>query len=146
MSTGRAPYDSFETTSYGMPSGRLKPPDSLPKAEKTAFLALVASCPAGQFQPCDVPLIARWAELSIMCEQAAAMVRDEGMVGADGKPSGWFVAHQRLTRTLAAIGSRLKVGPSCRQPRAPKVQVRPMSYFDEQRLLREGDADGETSQ
>jgi len=83
--TGRRPYDSTDVNLYGTGSARLRPPASLGEPEKRAFLDLVTTTPAGQFQPSDLPLLIRWAELTVMCEQARGELAVQGMVVTDDK-------------------------------------------------------------
>ena len=67
---GRKPYETTELTSYGA-SRRLRPPDCLGELQKQAFIDLVSSCSTSQFRKCDVALLCRWAELTVIAEQAA---------------------------------------------------------------------------
>jgi hypothetical protein len=141
--TGRQPYETFEPTSYGVPSERLKVPADLSPAAKRAFLELVSSCPSEQFRVCDLPLVRRWAELSVMCQLAAANLETGGMIGPNGKPSPWVAIHLQATKALSGIALRLRVSPQSRAPRAPKSKARQLSYYDLENLQRqEADANG----
>jgi hypothetical protein len=85
--TGRRPYDTTDVTPYATGNARLRPPESLGAPEKQRFIDLIATTPAGQFQPSDLALLCRWAELTVMCEQAQGELAAGGMIGPDGKPS-----------------------------------------------------------
>jgi len=45
-------------------------PASLGEPEKRASLDLILSVPLEQFQASDLPLLARWSELTVMAEMA----------------------------------------------------------------------------
>jgi len=135
--TGRRPYDTTDVTPYGTGNARLRPPESLGAPEKQRFIDLIATTPAGQFQPSDLALLCRWAELTVMCEQAQGELAAGGMIGPDGKPSPWFSIYQQSVKALSGLALRLKIGPQARAPKAPKKTVGPVSYYD--RMLIEGE-------
>jgi hypothetical protein len=83
--TGRKPYDTTDVALYGTGSARLRPPASLGEPEKRAFLDLVTTVPAGQFRPSDLPLLCRWAELTVMAETAAGELAVSSMVTATAR-------------------------------------------------------------
>jgi hypothetical protein len=128
--TGRQPYETTDVLPFGTGVSRLRPPASLGEPEKAAFLDLVTSCPATQFEASDLPLLVRWAELVAMAETAAGELTVGGMVTADGKVSPWFTVHQQATKTLSGLALRLRLGPQSRTPKAPKRKAGPLSYFD----------------
>ena len=132
--TGRQPYATTDVLPFGTGTRRLRPPDGLSDAAKAAFLDLVTTCPADQFQPSDMPLLCRWAELSVMCEAASVELQASGMLGADGKPSPWFVIYQQATKSLSALALRLRIGPQSRMQKAPRRQVGTISYFERMEL------------
>jgi hypothetical protein len=143
--TGRQPYETTDVLPYGAGTGRLRPPASLGEPEKRAFLDLVTTCPATQFQPSDLPLLVRWAELVAMAETAAGEMAAGGMV-TDGKISPWFGIHQQATKALSGLALRLRLGPQCRTRMAPKRVAASLSYFDQMEIARvedEGEPDGE---
>jgi hypothetical protein len=121
------------------------PPASLQGPERQAFLDVVLSCPAAQFRPADLPLLCRWAELTVMCEVAAAEMAAQGMVTADGKVSSWFSIYERSTKALAGLALRLRLGPQSRAFKAPKKDAGPASFYDRMTLL-EGDDDGDEAE
>jgi hypothetical protein len=110
--TGRQPYATTDVLPFRTGTRRLRPPDGLSDAAKAAFLDLVTGCPADQFRPCDMPLLCRWAELSVMCEAASVELQASGMLGADGKPSPWFVIYQQATKSLSALALKAAHRPA----------------------------------
>jgi phage terminase small subunit len=136
--TGRQPFTTTDVALYGAGSGRLRPPASLGEPEKQAFLDLVTTTPAGQFQPSDLPLLIRWAELTVMCEQARGELAVQGMVVTDDKGkasvSPWFTIHQQATKALSGLALRLRLGPQSRASKAPKKAAGPVSYFERMEL------------
>jgi hypothetical protein len=107
----------MDVTLYGTGSARLRPPATLGEPERRAFLDLVTTTPAEQFQPSDMPLLIRWAELTVMCEQARGELAVQGMVVTDdkGKASVSPVVHhppagrQSAQRACPAASSRSAV-------------------------------------
>jgi hypothetical protein len=143
---GRPPHETTDIAPFGVESRRLRPPDCLGELQRKAFVDLVTSCPISQFHRSDLPLLARWAELTIMAEQAAHELEQGGMVvdGKDGpKVSPWFAIHRDVTRELRALSQRLQLGPRGRTPKAPKTRAGPVSYYD--RMDLEGDLDDTAS-
>jgi phage terminase small subunit len=128
---GRSPYATFDTLPYGIPSQRLKPPDYLGDLEKQVFRTLVAQCPADQFRKSDTGLLARWSELSVMAEQAAFELAQNGKVTPDGKVSPWFSIYTQATKQLNGLALRLRLGPQSRASKAPKSLPRQLSYYEE---------------
>jgi hypothetical protein len=130
---GRKPHETTEITPYGVGSRRLRPPDCLGEIQRKAFLDLITSCPASQFRRCDVPLLCRWAELTVIAEQAAFEMQQGGMV-VDGKVSPWVMIHRDTCKELRALSQRLQIGPRGRSPKAPKVKPGPVSYYETMEL------------
>jgi len=93
-------------------------------------LALVCSCPLGQFQASDNFLLCRYAELTVMAEEAAGELRAGGLV-INGKPSAWWTIYCDATKELRALALRLWLGPQSRASKAPKTMpVRTMSVYE----------------
>src|SRR5262245_38168801 len=139
---GRPPHETTEITPFGAESGRLRPPDCLGELQRRAFVDLVTSCPAAQFRRCDLSLLCRWAELTVIAEQAAFELQQGGIVltGKLGsRVSPWFAIHRDATRELRALSQRLQLGPRGRTPKAPKTVGGRVSYYD--RMDLEGDLD-----
>jgi len=127
--TGRKPYETAEVVPFGVESRRLQPPDCLGELQKRAFLDLVCSVPASQFRKCDVALLCRWSELTVIAEQAAFELQQGGMV-VDGKASPWFAIYRDATRELRLLSQRLQLGPRGRSPKAPKTKPGTVSYYE----------------
>jgi phage terminase small subunit len=131
---GRSPYATFDTLPYGIPNHRIRAPDYLGDLEKQVFRDLVAACPSDQFRKSDVGLLARWAELSVMAEQAACEMTMHGRVTPDGKVSPWLSIYTQAVKGLNGLALRLRLGPQARASKAPKALPRELSYYDEMEL------------
>jgi hypothetical protein len=131
--TGRNAFVATDIVRYGEP-GRLAPPASLGEAEKRAFLDLVCSVPVTQFAACDLPLLCAWAETVALRERMATRMSIEGELDEKGKPSGAFTIHKEATKTLNALALRLRVSPQSRAQKAPRREVRPVSYYERMEL------------
>jgi hypothetical protein len=134
MPGGRRPFSSVEITGYAGAVRRLSPPECLGELQRQAFIELIASCPASQFRRSDVGLLARWAELTVMCEQAAFELQQGGMVTDKGRVSPWFGIHNAATRELRMLSQRLHLGPRSRTLKVAKTQAAPMSYYEKMAL------------
>jgi phage terminase small subunit len=139
---GRSPYATYDVHSFDTPNPRIRPPDSLSELEKKVFRALVSACPADQFRKSDVGLLSRWAELSVMAEQAAFEMTHNGRVTADGKVSPWFSIYTQATKQLNGLALRLRLGPQSRASKAPKTLPQEPSYYD---LMEDDDDDGDSA-
>jgi phage terminase small subunit len=128
---GRQSYATFDTLPYGIPSQRIKPPDHLGNLEKQVFRTLVSQCPADQFRKSDTGLLARWAELSVMAEQAAFELAQHGKVTPDGRMSPWLGVYMQAVKSLNGLALRLRLGPQSRANKAPKSLPRQLSYYEE---------------
>jgi phage terminase small subunit len=142
---GRSPYATFDTLPYGTPSQRIRPPDYLGDLEKRVFRDLVSQCPADQFRKADTGLLARWAELSVMAEQAACEMTIHGRVTPDGRVSPWVSIYTQAIKGLSGLALRLRISPQARMSKAPKVLPRELSFYDEMELTEAegGDDDGD---
>jgi hypothetical protein len=141
---GRSPYATFDTLPYGVPNQRIKPPDYLGDLEKRVFRDLVSQCPADQFRKSDTGLLARWAELSVMAEQAACEMAVNGRVTPDGRVSAWFSIYTQAIKGLNGLALRLRLSPQSRMSKAPKSLPRELSYYEEMQLAEaQGDDDGD---
>src|SRR5438034_11024180 len=119
MPTGRQPYDTTDIEPFGAGNRRLRPPASLSEPAKAAFLDLVTSVTADHFQAADIPLMARWAELTVLCEDASVELQRQGMLAPDGLGySPWLRAYLDLTKALSNLALRLRLGPQSRAPKA----------------------------
>jgi hypothetical protein len=113
---------------------RLRPPVGLPDPERRVFLDLVATTPASQFAPSDLPMIVRWCELCVLAERAAEGLRSNALVTVDGKPSPWVALHASAVKGLTLLALRLKLSPQARAPKAPKKLPVPMSFYERMNL------------
>jgi len=139
---GRPPHETTDLTPFYPENRRLQPPDCLGALQRKAFLDLVTSCPISQFRKSDLALLCRWAELTVMAEQAAYEMQTGGMVvnGQSGpRVSPWVTIHRDCVRELRALSQRLQLGPRGRSPKAPKTVAGPVSYYERMQL--EGDFD-----
>jgi hypothetical protein len=84
----------------------------------------------------DLPLLCAWAETVALRERMATRMAVEGELDEKGKPSGAFTIHKEATKTLNALALRLRISPQARMQKAPKRQMRPVSYYE--RLELEG--------
>ena len=133
--TGRQPYATTDVLPFGTGTRRLRPPDGLSDAAKAAFLDLVTTCPADQFQPPDMPLLCRWAELTAMCEAASVELQAAGMLAPAGVGySPWLRVYLECTKALSNLALRLRIGPQSRMQKAPRRQVGTISYFERMEL------------
>jgi hypothetical protein len=135
MPGGRRPFSSVEITGYAGATHRVSPPECLGELQRQAFIELVSSCPASQFRRGDVGLLCRWAELTVMAEQAAFEMQQQGMVTDKGRVSPWFSIHNAATRELRMLSQRLHLGPRSRTLKAAKTQATStMSYYEKMAL------------
>jgi hypothetical protein len=133
--TGRQPYATTDVLPFGTGTRRLRPPDGLSEAAKAAFLDLVTTCPGDQFQPPDMPLLCRWAELTAMCEAASVELQAAGMLAPAGVGySPWLRVYLDCTKALSNLALRLRIGPQSRMQKAPRRQVGTISYFERMEL------------
>ena len=141
---GRSPYATYDVHSFDTPNPRIRPPDSLSELEKKVFRDLVSACPADQFRKSDIGLLCRWAELSVMAEQAAFEMTTNGRVTPDGKVSPWFSIYTQATKQLNGLALRLRLGPQSRASKAPKSLPRAeLSYYEEMQLAESDDDDAD---
>ena len=137
---GRSPYATIDISPFDTPTPRIRPPDCLSDLEKKVFRDLVAACPASQFRKADITLLCRWAELSVMAEQAAFEMTTNGRITSDGKVSPWLSVYMQATKQLSGLALRLRLGPQSRASKAPKVLPQEPSYYD---LMEDDDDDGD---
>jgi hypothetical protein len=123
---------STEVTFLGA-DRRLTPPEHLSADARDAFMALIGAMPASHFRPADLPLIARWCELTALAERASREL-EGAIVTPDNKLSPWFTVHASATKSLNMLATRLKIGPSARAPKVSKKTPAPLSVYDEMRM------------
>jgi phage terminase small subunit len=139
--SGRRPFIATDVVPFGAGPRRLRPPDGLSEAAKAVFIDTVTTCPSDQFQPSDIPLLARWCELTAMCEAANVELLASGMLARDGKPSPWLRIYLDCTKAVTGLALRLRLGPQSRAQKAPRRQVGPVSYYDQMQLEADDDAE-----
>ena len=135
--TGRKPYETTDVMPFGANSRRLQPPDCLGELQKRAFLDLITCVPRGQFRACDLPLLARYAELVVMAETASFHLGADGMVIQSEKGSRvnpWFQIYRDTTRELRVLAQRLRLDPKARAKKAPKTEAAGVSYYERMAL------------
>ena len=118
---------------------RLRPPDSLGDAARRAFNQIVADHAASHFKPGDLPVLCRFAELVALAERSSFELDRDGVVLPDGSLSKWFQVHGTVTKQIAVLAGRLRIGPSSRQHAQSKKTIQPMSYYDKMRLEKDWD-------
>jgi phage terminase small subunit len=109
---------------------RLKPPASLSKPERAAFVDLVSSCDPKHFAQSDMPLVIRYVEAIAQADQAALRIRTDGAV-INGKPSPWVMIQEKAVRSLVMLALRLRLSPQARQPNRLR-QPDKRSYYEVQ--------------
>jgi hypothetical protein len=136
-------YITYDVAPFGTPDERLKPPPGLGDREKGAFVDLISRVPAGQFRESDLPLVCRWAELTVLAERAAAEMAAGSLVTDTGKVSPWVTIHEKAVKGLTLLALRLRLGPQSRADKAPKtLPAGSMSYYERVALM-EGRRDDE---
>ena len=106
-------------TPLGSPP-RLVPPEGMAEGARQIFLDIVLDNDPTHFRPSDAPLLRRYCEAHAWADRAVA---------ADD--SKLFAA---MSKTASALALRLRLSPQARQPRMPKPQPLPTSYYDRVRL------------
>jgi phage terminase small subunit len=139
--TGRRPFIATDVVPFGAGPRRLRPPDGLSEPAKAVFIDTVTTCPSDQFQPSDIPLLARWCELTAMCEAASVELQASGMLAPDRGYSPWLRVYLDCTKALSGLALRLRLGPQSRAQKAPRRQVGPVSYYDQMQLEADDDAE-----
>ena len=141
VKTGRSPYVTTDVLPYGQGETRLRPPRGLGGAETAAFVDLITSTTTAHFTASDLPLLTRWAELTVLADRAAKALASGDLV-IDGKPNPLIAIHASATKGLAILALRLRLGPQSRAGRAPKTLPAGVSYYERVGLL-EGKLDDE---
>jgi phage terminase small subunit len=109
---------------------RLKPPCGLGGVEAQIFRETVASVPPEHFQAEDLPLLEAYSRAAALERRAAEELQSCAVVG--GQPSPWLAVHASAVRSLAALATKLRLGPRARNPsnrRSAKSGASP-SYYE----------------
>jgi phage terminase small subunit len=112
---------------------RLRPPASLSDAERAAFVDIVSTCKPSHFVASDMSLLCRFAEATVLAEEAARHLRDEGPVIA-GRVSPWVTVQEKAVRALVSLSMRLRLSPQARAPNNPTRPQPAVSHYDKMRL------------
>jgi phage terminase small subunit len=98
--------------------------------EAEIFRHVVASVPAEHFQAEDLHLLAAYSRAAALERRAAEELQACAVVGS--QPSPWLAVHASAVRSLAALATKLRLGPRSRNPnnrRAAKSGATP-SYYE----------------
>jgi hypothetical protein len=134
----RTPKVAFSVVSIAGTPPRLTPPSTLPEKARQVFIDTVGSVSASHFHPSDMTLLVRYAEVVALCEQAAAALRDGGVVVA-GEVSAWTKVYEQSVRLQIALSTKLKLSPAARSRHGPVKPERPLSVPE--RMLLEARSD-----
>lgn len=94
-------------------AGRVQPPATLDKQERSLWQQITASLPPGHFAPSDVPLLLAYVTAASLKAEADELVRREGMiVGGKAHPACKIAKLQ--AGLLASLAVKLKLCPSTR--------------------------------
>ena len=93
--TPRTSTAALSVVSHQPTVKRLKPPDSLSKAEAALFNEIVGSMPPDYFNHTDRLLLVRYVEAHAQAELAKRHLAKEGMVTKTGKPSPWITVQEK---------------------------------------------------
>jgi hypothetical protein len=94
------------------PVAALAPPATMSEAGKTAFLALVDSCAPDHFEPCDIGLVAQYAEADALAAKIAPKLHDGTATQQE------ILLWEKSTRLMSGLALRLRIGPQSRRERA----------------------------
>ena len=110
---------------------RLRPPPELGPRERELWLVVVGSVDPKHFVASDGPLLQRYVEAAVQAELAAEHLRQEGAVVA-GRLNPWALAHEKASRSCAALATRLRLSPSSRYDAraASRTAYAPASAYD----------------
>jgi phage terminase small subunit len=92
---------------------RLRPPSHLGEQEVEVFRELVAACDPAHFVASDLPLLASYAEATVLARQAAKELSTDGAV-IGGRTSPWLVVQEKAVRAQIALSVRLRLAPQSR--------------------------------
>jgi phage terminase small subunit len=122
---------------------RIEPPNNLTKTQLQLFRYIVASHEPRHFARSDGPLLGRYCKNIDLANVASGHLERDGAVNDKGKVSPWLVVAEKADRALAALATKLRLCPSTRiGPRDAhqRANNRPLSYYEEQALLKREDA------
>jgi phage terminase small subunit len=98
---------------------------------KRLFTELIASAPAGHFQPTDGYLVERYAAALLLARRAYAELEAIGPV-VDGRMNPWLTVLEKCDRAVVALSGRLRLAPQSRDTSRSAGRkadgVRPSAY------------------
>jgi hypothetical protein len=136
------PRRSSASLSVISPTGiplRLAPPADLDDAERDVFINTVGSKRPEAFEPSDLPLLAAYARAVVLEQRAAAALKTNGPVTADGKPSPWLAVLAQATKAMMTLSLRLRLSPQGRRSPDRPGHVPVLSVYEQMDLEREQD-------
>jgi phage terminase small subunit len=110
----------------------------LSDAERQVFVDVVATNPAKHFQLSDLPLLAAFCQATVMTEQAAREIRQNGSVIA-GRISPYVAVFEKATKTMSMLALRLRLSPQARAPNVKTQRAETTSFYERMRLADEGE-------
>src|SRR5262245_29536288 len=93
---------------------RLAPPRDLDAGERDRFVKLVSACAVDHFRESDAAVVTEYVRAAMLCERAAAAMREAGGAVVGTRINPWFGVWQRAVRTLAVLSTRLRLNPQGR--------------------------------
>ena len=124
---------SLSMVSIDARQSRLRPPASLSDSERAAFTDIVSTTKANHFVASDLTLLCRYAEATVLAEQAALHLRQEGPVIA-GRVSPWITVQEKAVRALVSLSMRLRLSPQARAPNNPTRPQPTTSHYERMRI------------
>jgi len=110
---GRKPQGYLAGMALNGDPPRLEPPAHLSKPERTLFAELIAVCPAAQFVPSDVPLLASYVQATLLARSAVKRAAGDSRA---------LAVWEKASRVAAMLATRLRLSPHSRVD--PKVITR----------------------
>jgi hypothetical protein len=135
------PSDRYLTLAAFTPPGRrLDPPADLRPEAVTAFRETVAAVPVTHFQAEDRPLLAQYAQATVLLQRASGHLAADPIV--DGRSSPWLEIYRTALKATLSLAVRLRLGARSRSThqRTGKPEP-PLSYYERMRLEEAGDQD-----
>jgi phage terminase small subunit len=104
---------------------RLKAPSFLGDRERNVFEMVVGSTDPDHFRRSDEALLCRYCEAVVLSQIAM-----EKIYG--GKPGDWVAVHDKTTRLLLSLATKLRLSPQSRSRAAMRRPGQPQqaSYYD----------------
>ena len=126
--TGRNSFVATDLTRYG------EPPAGLGEAERKAFLDLVTSCPATQFAPLRPALASRLGGDGRAPRAHGDADERRGRAGRKGQAERRLPGPQEGDQDAQRLGFEVASVTASRAQKAPRREVRPVSYYERMAL------------